>query len=139
YAARGHAFVAGVDHHADAAWAQRVFDAMGDLRGELFLHLEAAGEAVPPAGHASGADYTGRGDVGSVGAAADRRHVVFAVAFELDVAQHDHLVVAFHFLEGAAQVLGRVFVIALEPVRIGLHHALGRVEQAFALRILARP
>jgi hypothetical protein len=60
------------------------------------------------------------------------RHVVLAMRFELDVAQHDHLVVAGHFLEGAAQVVGGIGGVAGEPVAIGLGHALGGVEQAFA-------
>src|SRR3546814_2995615 len=41
-AARGHAFVGGLDHHADAAWLEHAFDRRGDWRGHLLLHLEAA-------------------------------------------------------------------------------------------------
>src|SRR5690606_35555400 len=66
-------------------------------------------------------------------------HVVFAVAFEFDVAQDDHLVVAGNFLEGALQVRTRVFGVAAEPVAIGLDDALRGAEQAFARRILAGP
>jgi hypothetical protein len=86
---------------------QGVFDAVGDLRGELFLHLEAAGEAVDHAGQLADADDAVGRQIADVRAADDRRHVMLAVALELDVAQHDHLVVAFDFLEGAAQVFGR--------------------------------
>src|SRR5207237_7919756 len=41
HAARGHALVARVDHHADAARLEHHVDAVGDLRRELLLHLEA--------------------------------------------------------------------------------------------------
>src|SRR3546814_20867080 len=79
------------------------------------------------------------GQVADVGLADDRRHVVFAVALELDVAQHDHLVVAGNLLEGALQVLARIVGVAAEPVSVGVDHALGRVEQALPSRIVASP
>jgi hypothetical protein len=59
--------------------------------------------------------------------------------FELDVAQHDQLVVALDFLERAREVVVRIHRVAAEPVAIGADHAPGRVEQAFAARILAGP
>ena len=79
------------------------------------------------------------GQVTHVRAADDRRHVVFAMALELDVAQHDEFVVALDFLEGARQVLLGIQRVAAEPVLVGLDHALGRVEQAFARGVLAGP
>ena len=103
HAARGHAFVRGLDHHADAARLQHVVDAVGDLRGHLFLHLEAARIGLDHARQLADADDLAVGQVADVRAADDRRHVVLAMAFELDVAQHDHLVVAVDFLEGAAR------------------------------------
>ena len=80
----------------------------GDLRGHLLLHLEAAREDVDHARELADADDLVGRQVADMGAADDRRHVVLAVRLELDVAQHDHLVVAADFLEGAAQVLARV-------------------------------
>ena len=61
------------------------------------------------------------------------------MALELDVTQHDHLVVAGHFLEGALQEFARVVVVAAVPVAIRLDHALGRIQQAFAGRVFAGP
>src|SRR3990167_980457 len=46
HAARGHAGMARLDHHGHAARLEVVPDALGDLGGELFLDLQAAGEAV---------------------------------------------------------------------------------------------
>ena len=66
----------------------------GDLRGHLFLHLEAARVGLDHARELADADDLAVGQVADVRAADDRRHVVLAVALELDVAQHDHLVVA---------------------------------------------
>src|SRR3546814_6651689 len=40
---------------------------------------------------------------------------------------------------GALQVLARIVGVAAEPVSVGVDHALGRVEQALASRIVASP
>src|SRR5690606_30095498 len=103
-AARGHALVAGLDHHAHAARRQHLLDALRDLRGHLFLHLEAARVGFHHARELADAHHLAVGQVAHVRLADDRCHVVLAVAFELDVAQHDHLVVAGDLLEGALEV-----------------------------------
>src|SRR3546814_191625 len=77
-AARGHAFVGGLDHHADAAWLEHAFDHRGDLRGHLFLHLEAARIGFDHARKLADAHHLAVGQVAAVGLAADRRPVVFA-------------------------------------------------------------
>src|SRR5690606_23976599 len=138
-APRGHAFVTGLDHHAHAAGPEHVLDHLGDLRGHLLLDLEAPRIGLDHARELADAHHLAIGQVADVSTADDRRHVVFAVAFELDVAQHDHLVVAADLLEGALEVLARVLAIAAEPVAVGIDHALGRVEQAFARGIIAGP
>ena len=111
-AARGHALVHRLDHDADAARLQHVVDAAGDLGRHLLLDLEATREDVDDARELRDADHLGRRQVAHVGPADDRRHVVLAVRLELDVAQHDHLVVAGHLLERAAQVVAGVDGVA---------------------------
>ncbi len=64
---------------------------------------------------------------------------MLAMAFDVDFAQHDHVVIALHVLEGARQLLGRIGGIALEPFVIGFDDALRRIEQAFPVRIVAGP
>ncbi len=49
------------------------------------------------------ADHPAVRQVGDVGPADDRHHVVLAVAFQADVAQQDDLVVALNLLEGPLQ------------------------------------
>ncbi len=139
HAAGGHAFVAGVDHHRHTGRVQGFLDALGDLCGEFFLYLEAARVALHHAGQLADADHPVGRHVADMCTADDRRHVVLAMALELDVAQDHHLVVAGDFLEGTPQILGRVRFITGEPVAISLDHPLGRVEQTFALRIIASP
>ncbi len=77
-------------------------DAVRDLRGQLFLHLEAPRVRVDHARELGDADDLVGRQIADVRAADDRRHVMLAERFELDVAQHDHLVVAGDFLERAA-------------------------------------
>jgi hypothetical protein len=42
-------------------------------------------------------------------------------------------------LEGAAEFLGRVEIVALEPLAIGIDHTLGGVDHAFAAGVVAGP
>jgi hypothetical protein len=136
-AARGHAFMAALDDHADATGLQHLLDAARDLRGHLFLHLEAPRIGLDHAGKLADTDHGAVRQVADVHLADDRRHVMFAVAFVGNVAQHDHLVVAGHFLEGALEVFLGIERIAAEPVAIGVDDAPRRVEQSFARWIFA--
>lgn len=69
----------------------------------------------------------------------DGHHMVFAMTFETDAGQRDHLVVALDFLEGARQHLARIDRISGKELFIGLDHALGSIQQAFARRIVSGP
>ena len=129
----------GVDDHADTARLEHHVDAVGDLRGQFLLHLEAPRIRIDDTRELADADDLVGRQVADMGAADDRRHVVFAERFEFDVAQHDHLVVAGHLLERAAQVVGRVDRVAGKPVAVRVDDALGRVAQALARRIFAGP
>src|SRR6185312_13307293 len=137
HAARGHALVRGVDDDGDAGRLQVVLDALRDLRGQRLLHLQALGIGLDDTRQLADADHAVRRQVTDVGAADDGRQVVLAVAFKVDAAQHDHLVVAGHFLERAAEVFARIDAVAAEPFAIRLGHPLGRVQQAFARRVVA--
>ena len=65
--------------------------------------------------------------------------MVLAMALDLDVAQHDDIVIALHILEGAREILHRIFRIAGEPFPVGVDDALGRVDHAFALGVVPGP
>ena len=115
------------------------FDSGDDVVGQGLLVLQAAGEDFNHSGQLGDADHLFTGQIGDRGLAQERREVVLAVALDLDVAQDDHVVIALHVLEGAAQLAARVGVIALEPLAIGVDHPLGRVDQARARRVVAGP
>ncbi len=93
-----------VDHDSYAARLEHLVDAAGNLRGKLFLHLEAAGVAIDHARQLADAHHAIGGQVADMGAADDRRHVMFAERFERDITQHHHFIVALDFFEGAAQI-----------------------------------
>ena len=139
HAAGAHALVLGVDQHGDAGGREVVLDGVGDLHGHGLLGLETLGEDLDQTGQLGETDDLAGRHVRDPGLAQERRHVVFAVALHVDAAQHDHVVIALHVLEGARQLLGRVAVVAGEPLAIGLDDALGRVQQAFAVGIVAGP
>jgi len=61
------------------------------------------------------------------------------MALDPDVPQDDHFVIAFDFLEGAGEQGDRVFAVAAEEFFIGADDAGGRVQQAFAVRVLPGP
>ncbi len=138
-AAGGHALVHGVDHHADPARLEHVRDAVGDLRGELLLHLQPPRVAVDHARELADAHHLAAGEIADVHPSDHRRHVVLAVRLEGDVAQHDHLVVAADFLEGAPEVRGRIDLVSGKPVAVGVDDPVRGIAQAFAVGILARP
>jgi hypothetical protein len=74
-----------------------------------------------------------------LGAPDEGSDMVFAVRVELDVAQHDDVVVAPHIVEGARQGFGRIIFVAAEILAEGLGHSLRGIEQAFAVRVVPGP
>src|SRR5271168_3115405 len=74
-----------------------------------------------------------------MGAADDWLHMVLAMALEADILEHDHLVIAVGFFEGALQQRHRIDIITREMFVEGPHDTLGRTAQTLAVRILAGP
>jgi hypothetical protein len=139
HAARGHALVAGIDHHRDAARLQHLLQGVGDLRRHLLLDLQPLGIAVEQPRQLADPDHAMVRQIGDVRAADDRRQVMLAMALEAHVPEHDHLVVAVGLLESALEDRMRLLVVAAEELAPGAHHAVGRAEQAFARRVVAGP
>jgi hypothetical protein len=139
HASRRHALMHGVDYDAAPAGLENLCDAVCDLRCQLFLHLETSCVAVDDACELADTHHLVGGQVPDVHSADDGRHVMLAMRLERDIAQHHHLVVAAHLLEGPAQVVGGVTLVAGEPVPVGVDDALGRLQQSFPSRIIASP
>src|SRR6516162_11011285 len=67
----------------------------------------------------------------------ERDHVVLAVGMQLDIAQHDDIIIARNFVEGAGQHVERALMIAGKKLIVGADHPLWGLAQAFARRIVA--
>ena len=139
HAARGHALVRRLDDDGDAARLQHFLQRVGDLRRELLLDLQAVGVGIDHAGELADADDAPVGQVADMDLADDRHHVVLAMRFEADVAQHHDLVVALDLLEGPLQHVARILIVAGEEFLVGAHDAIGRADQTFAVGIVAGP
>ena len=136
-APHGHAGVHCLDDHGDAERLQGFLDAVADLDGEPFLDLEAAGIGLDDAGDlAESRDLSVR-DIGDVVLADEGEHVVLAEGEQLDVLDDDHLLVLL-VKDRRADDLDAVLGIALGQELHRLRHALGRLLQAFPLRVLAQ-
>src|SRR6202007_107615 len=82
HAAGRHALVHRVHDHADTPWPQHLGDAVGDLRGEVLLHLDPPGVALHHAHQLADADDLVGGQVADVHPTDDGRHVMLAMRLE---------------------------------------------------------
>ncbi len=129
----------GLNHHAHAVGLEHVLDGLGDLGGELFLDLQAMGEALHHPRQLGDAHHAVGRQVADMGAAHHRQHVVLAEANHADVAEHDQLVIAANLFEGALQIGAWLLAIAGEQFAVGARDAGGGFQQTFAVGIVARP
>jgi hypothetical protein len=134
-----HAAMLCLDHHRDAVGVEIVPDALGDLCGEPLLHLKPLGIAIEHAGELGDAHNPVLGHIGNGGRADDGGHMMFAVGLERDILEQDQLIISAHLFKGPGEMEARVLAIARTIFEPGPCHPLGRVEQAFAARIIARP
>jgi hypothetical protein len=74
-----------------------------------------------------------------MGLADNRRHMMFAVRFELDVPQDNHFVIAVDLFESAAQKLDWIVFVSAAPVFPGSRDSAGGCCEAFTLGILSNP
>src|SRR4051812_44808019 len=98
-AARRHALMYGVDYDGHTPWLQDIVDATSDLRREFFLNLEASRIAIDDTRELADSHDLVRWKIAHVSSADDGSHVVFAMGFELDISQHDHLVITLDLFE----------------------------------------
>src|SRR6266699_3416610 len=132
-----HAEVVRFDHDADSTWVHDPAETIGDLLRQPLLHLKPSRIDIYNARDLREPDDLPVRDVGHVRLAEERQHMVLAQRVELDVAHHDHVVVLF--LEDAlAYYLFGARAVALGEKRHGVGDAQRRLEQAFALWILAQ-
>src|SRR3546814_4115531 len=96
----------GLDDHRHAARVQDAVEGVGDLVRHALLDLQAPRIDVHQARELGDPHHALAGQVGDVGNAADRGHVVFAGGAQRDVAQQHDVVVAGPFAGAAQGLLG---------------------------------
>jgi hypothetical protein len=106
---------------------------------QLLLDLEAAGVDFDEASELADADDPVIRQIGEMAAADDRHHVMLAVRLQADIAQHDHLVVAVGLLEGLAQDLDRVVLVAGEEFFVGPDDPVGGLDEALTIGVVSGP
>ena len=122
-------------HHGNTQRMKCVLEAVSDLHRQTLLDLQAACECINYACNlAESGDLSVR-DVGDVALADEREHMVLAGTVQLDILDYYHLLV-FLLEHRALNNLRAVLRISLCEELKGLRHALRRLDQAFALRVL---
>jgi hypothetical protein len=79
-----HAIVLCLNDNGNSVGLEDPVDRVGDLRGHLFLDLKTTGIDLDNSGQLADADDVPAGQISHMGLAGDRRHMVLAVADELD-------------------------------------------------------
>ena len=123
--------------HRNAAGLENLVDRGCDLRGEMLLGLQAAGEDVGQPRQLRQAHHPLDRRIGDMRLAVERHHVMLALRGEFDVADQDEIVIAGGLAKGAVQHLGRALVIALVEFVEGFDHPARRIQQTLAVGVLA--
>src|SRR5437763_5683978 len=134
-----HAFMRGLDHHANAERLEHDVETLGDLGGHFLLDLEPLGIDVNEPNELGNANNTIARKIADMHAADDWCDMVLAMGFKPNVAQQHDLVIARYLFEGPLQILLRVLEIAREPFFVRPHHARRRPNETLALRIVPGP
>ena len=95
-----HAMVSRLDHHGDTLRLQHPLNGIGDLRRQAFLDLQPLGINLYDPRKLGYTYHAAIRHIGDPGTTDDRRNVMFAMTFERNTAENDHLVIAVGLLEG---------------------------------------
>src|SRR5215207_1012912 len=138
-AAGRHTGVGGLDDDRHSTRLEHLVDRVGDLGREPLLDLQPPCIGIDDARELRDSHNTAPRQVADVHGALNGCHVVLTAGLERNIAQDDDLVVAADFFERSLKDLHRILPIALEPLFVGANDASWRVEEPFALWMLARP
>ena len=106
-AARRHALVRRFGDDGNAVRLKHLIETGRDLGGHLLLDLQPPRIDLDQPRQFGNADHAIARQIADMHPPDDRRHVMFAMQFEADVAQHHDLVVTAGLLERAFEVVAR--------------------------------
>ena len=128
-----------LDHDGHAPRAEPLPDAIGDLRGQPFLHLQALRKAVRAPRELRDADDMAARKIGDRRGSRDRSEMMLAVRLKRDIAQQHDLVIAADLFESPREVMAWIFLVADTIFQPSAGGARGRLDQSLAIRIVADP
>ncbi len=128
-----------LEYDGHTEWLEMGPNTVSDLGRETFLNLEAASVTVQHAGELGNADDAVAGKICDVRLADDRRHVMLTMGQKRDVLKKNDVVVTAGVLKRAIQMYRGLFFVAPAILAPSPGNALGRVDQAFSVRIVSRP
>src|SRR5512135_489556 len=115
-----------LDNDSNTLRPEDVIDRIGDLSCHLFLNLQPLGIDPNHPCELADANHAAAWNVAYPGLTDDGRHMMLAVALEANATQHNHLVIAFDFLESLFQDFDRILSIADEKLLKRARHTSGR-------------
>ena len=125
-----------LDHHDGTEWAEGLLKAVTNLLGQVLLHLQAMREDVHHAWYLAEPHDVAIGDVGHMNLAEEGQNVVFAERIELDVLDHNHLVVVL-MEHGRLEGGNGIHRIALGEFEEGTCQPFWRALQSFSVGIFS--
>lgn len=126
----------GFDDYGHSEWMQGLLNAVANFDGETLLNLQPASEGVHHPGYlAQAGDFTIR-DIGDMGLADEREHMVLAHGIDVNVFHKDHLTV-FLIEDGGADDFGSALEIALGEELEGFGYPLRGLQQPFSLGVFS--
>ena len=96
-----HALVLGVNKDRAACWREAFCDRITNLRCHGFLRLETLRKNLDNARELGNADDGICWLIRDIGFAKEWRHMVLTMAFNVDFAKHDEVVIALNVIESA--------------------------------------
>ena len=129
--------MSGLDHHRHPQRIERLLNAVADLDGQSFLHLETARISFHNPGDFRESGNIAVRNVCDVRLPVKRKHVVFAKRIQLNILDDHHLFVLFVKF-GRQQDFARIFIVTARQETHRLGDPFGRLDQPFAVGILAQ-
>src|SRR5271166_148597 len=131
--------VSRLDHRGDTLRLQHLLNGVGDLRRQAFLDLQPLGINLNDARKLGDTYHAAIRHVGNPGTANDRRNVMFAMTFERNTAENDHLVIAVRLLEGLLKDQLRVLTIAGKVFLKGADQTARSFAKTVAIGVFSDP